>query len=256
MKSKATDRCCELGGGANPQVRPNFDVRMVAGPDGQQAVDAVIDFNVYPLPLQSEEWDGIFSQYALEHISWRNIPQFLKEVYRITKPGGKVVFITANTEAQINWAASHPEGWDNQDFYTSISQLLFGDNDYPENTHRVVFSPEVLKRLFEQAGFEQLKLTPYGARDTDVCVEAVRAVGSGGAGQTYGSLLKDVGHGIDKNALRKLLGLAPLPEFAGQNAPVSAEQIAELLGVGAAPQPQAPVVTTQEKVPFFLQGRK
>jgi len=61
----------ELGGGTRPYFRPNLDVRKA------ENVDIVADFNE-PLPIENEEYDGVFSSYCIEHISWRKVKQFLK----------------------------------------------------------------------------------------------------------------------------------------------------------------------------------
>ena len=81
LKTKPTDKVIELGGGANPQVHPNVDCRPCFDAQGNPTVDFQADFNK-PLPIGSDEFDGVFSQFSLEHISWRNVPQFLKEVFR------------------------------------------------------------------------------------------------------------------------------------------------------------------------------
>ncbi len=188
LKTKPTDRLIELGGGARPLIRPNCDVRQCQGPDGNSTVDVIADFE-YFLPFGDQEFDGIFSQYALEHISYPKIPQFLSEIHRILAPGGKIVIVTANTEAQLEWLRSHPDGWDDKDYYTASSELLFGSQDYPENTHKNFFSPYILKAVFERAGFEQIKTTPYGARDTDIVVEAVKSYGTPTLGPIPGQII-------------------------------------------------------------------
>ncbi len=171
LKTKPTDKVIELGGGANPLIRPNCDVRWCQDANGNQTVDFLADFNE-PLPIQSDEWDGVFSQYALEHISWRKVKQFIREVYRILKNGGKAVFVVPNTEAQLKWIQNNPDGWDGKDAFESCSCVLFGDNDYPENTHRAYLSPSIAKELF--VDFVDVKITPYGARETDMVIEAVK----------------------------------------------------------------------------------
>ena len=122
----------ELGGGSNPMIHPNVDVRPCYDAQGKPTVDFTADFNEL-LPIQSSEWDGIFSRFAIEHVSWRKIPQFLTEVFRTLKPGGKFVCITANTEAQLQWIKDHPQGWDDRDSFDSYSSILFGDQDFIGN---------------------------------------------------------------------------------------------------------------------------
>lgn len=173
LKSKPTDKVIELGGGANPLVRPNVDVRMCHDAQGNPTVDFVANFEE-PLPIQSNEWDAVFCQYAMEHISWRKVGTFICEVLRILKPGGKAIFVVPNTEAQLKWIQEHPEGWDGKDFFESASCKLFGDQDYSDNTHKMYLSPQIAKDLFTQMGYASVDVVPYGARLTDMIIQAVK----------------------------------------------------------------------------------
>lgn len=161
----------ELGGGANPMVRPNVDVRPCQDAQGNQMVDFTADFDK-PLPIQSDEWDGVICKFVIEHLSWRCVRQFISEVFRILKPGGKAVFITANTSAQIEWIKKNPEGWDNKLFFESASCIIFGDQDYPENTHKNWMDADTAIDLFLEAKFHGCHVQPYGERQTDILIEA------------------------------------------------------------------------------------
>jgi len=157
-------RVIELGGGACPRFHPNVDVRYCMAPDGRPAVDFTADFSA-PLPIQSCEWDFVFSRYAFEHISWRKIGGFIAELYRILKPGGSAIVVTANAEAQMRWALTRD--WDER-----ISQCLGGDQDYGENSHQVFLNPAWAARLFRRHGFARVLLTPHGELGTDLVIEA------------------------------------------------------------------------------------
>jgi predicted SAM-dependent methyltransferase len=154
----------ELGGGSAPLFRPNVDVRACFNDSGQQLVDFTADFD-QPLPITSEEWDGVFSKFVIEHISWRKITGFISEVHRILRAGGVAVIVTANAEAQMRWALR--QDWDER-----VSQCLGGDQDYPDNTHKVFFNPAWIARLFRAAGFSCVVVVPFGALGTDMIVEA------------------------------------------------------------------------------------
>jgi predicted SAM-dependent methyltransferase len=138
---------------------------------GNSTVDMVADFNE-PLPLESESWDGIFSQYAFEHISWRKARQFVSEIYRVLKPDGKCILVVPNTEEQLKWIQNNQQGWDNSPLFESASCKLFGDLDYPENSHKMYLSPSIIHDLFKEFG--DVKITPSGARGTDMIVEVVK----------------------------------------------------------------------------------
>ena len=173
------ERVLELGGGNCPLVNPaclggqdlNVDCRMMYFPDGRQCVDFIADFNK-PLPISSEEWDCVFSKFAIEHISWRNIPQFVSEIYRVCKPGGRAIIISPNSEAQMRMILSHPE-WEKDD-----QSMMFGDLDYPENSHKALFNPRSIAKLFTDAGFVVNKVEPFGDKQTDMMMEAMRPANS------------------------------------------------------------------------------
>lgn len=185
VRSKPNDILVELGCGSNPILHPRcqggkdlcVDVRWCENAQGQPTVDFVADFNEI-LPISSEEFDGVISQYTIEHISWRKVKQFVSEMFRILKPGGRCVIICPNTEAQFQWYQSNPNGWDNHDAFESASCCLFGDQDYPENTHKSFFSPTIANQLFSAVGFENVKTMAYGSRNTDMVIECSKPTGS------------------------------------------------------------------------------
>lgn len=153
------DKLIELGGGDRPLVRPNLDVRPGS------AVDIVADFEK-PLPLDSAAYDGIYSSYVIEHLSWRTLKRFIAEVYRILKPDGIAVLLTANLLEQARTLVEKGH-WEEGDI-----AMVFGGQDYPANTHRCGFSPEYAARLFFEQGFYEVKVIPLPWAATDMIIEA------------------------------------------------------------------------------------
>lgn len=157
----------ELGGGENPHPdsQVNVDVRKSA------KVHFTVDFDKDPAPwpIQSDEWEVCYSRFTIEHVSWRNVQKFVGECYRIIKPGGKVIIISPDTEAQMRYILSKPE------FDGDEGSMLFGTLDYPENSHKAAFSPRSITKLFQAAGFENIIIKPYGVEGktpTDMVLEA------------------------------------------------------------------------------------
>lgn len=156
-----TGNVIELGGGDKPYFRPNLDVR--EGP----TVDIVADFNKR-LPIDDSSYDGVFSCYCIEHISWRNVRQFLNEVFRILTNKGKAVFVTANTKRQMEWVLNQEE-WNDDS-----SSIIFGDQNYDENTHRNSLCPEYAIKLLTETGFIDITVLPHGELGTDMIIEATK----------------------------------------------------------------------------------
>ena len=157
----------ELGGGACPQFSKklgngiNLDIR--AG----ENVDMVANFEE-PLPLPSNEYDFVLSKFVLEHVSWRKISQFISEIYRILKPNGKAIIITANLLEQAK-VLVNKSAWDLNDLC-----MIFGNWDYPENSHKSSMSPELAVRLFKEAGFGKVEVKPLPNCATDMIIEAIK----------------------------------------------------------------------------------
>lgn len=186
-RSSPNDRYLELGGGANPLVHPecmggkdvNVDSRTCFTEDKKQTTDIPHDLNVTPLPIQSDEFDGLICHFALEHVSYNNVPALIKEMLRVIKPGAKALVVVPNTEVQLKWIQEHGEGWDNKDSFVASSDLLYGTLDYPENSHRAYFSPTIATKLFIEAGFKDVLIQPYGERSTDMVIQATKPVQEG-----------------------------------------------------------------------------
>lgn len=172
FKKNPGDRILELGGGDNPNSLSDVCVDIRPGPKTHFQVD----FNEFPWPIADNDFEGIFSQYCLEHVSFHNVPGFLAECFRIIKPGGRAAFVVPNTAKQLEWIAANQNGWDNKELFEAASELLYGSQDYPENSHRAFLSPQIAVKLFADAGFRDVRVQPYGERDTDMVVEATKLV--------------------------------------------------------------------------------
>ncbi len=186
-----TDRILELGGGSNPIVNPecrggrdvHIDCRMAHNGDGRQAVDIVWDLSQFPWPLGDGEFDGAIAIFVLEHLPYPAVPGFVKELFRVVKPGAKAVVAIPNTEAQLKWIQEHPEGWDGKDLFLASSEKLFGDQRHSEregdsrpgtDSHKSFFNSGIATQLFQGAGFSSIVVRPYGERATDLLVEAIK----------------------------------------------------------------------------------
>lgn len=153
------DKVLEVGGGDRPTFRPNLDCRQLP------TVDIVADLSE-PWPVESESFDGVFGHYIIEHIAWRHVRSFISECHRALRPNGIVVMITANLLEQARALVEASE-W-NDDLVCQI----FGDNDYPENTHRCGFSPTYATKLFREAGFHEVTIFEHPACKTDLIIQA------------------------------------------------------------------------------------
>lgn len=155
------EKVLEIGGGEHPMFRPNLDIRQLP------TVDIVCDLHS-KFPIEDHSFDGVYCSYLLEHISWRKVKEFIKEVKRILKPGGKVFFMTANLLEQC------------KKFIESQTDdevcAIFGGQDFGEewraNAHYCGFSPQSVKKMFLECGFDGVEIQEHPNCKTDMIIVA------------------------------------------------------------------------------------
>jgi 2-polyprenyl-3-methyl-5-hydroxy-6-metoxy-1,4-benzoquinol methylase len=94
--------------------RLGFDV---TGLDSKkECVDILKDFNIVEcnietesFPFEDNSFDVVFSKSVLEHVA--NADNFLQEVYRVVRPGGRAILMTPD------WDSNHRTFWDD---YTHV----------------------------------------------------------------------------------------------------------------------------------------
>ncbi len=158
----------ELGGGDTPRFHPNVDVR--SGPH----VDIVFDFDTLDgtkhIPVEDGSYDIVYSRFAIEHISWRHTKNFVSEISRILKRDGAAVVIAPNTFQQCRNIVARGHWVEND------SCMLFGDQNYGENSHKAGWSPAYLRDMFYSAGFERVHVEPLPQCETDLILVAERGI--------------------------------------------------------------------------------
>lgn len=158
-------KCLEVGGGANESYHPNIDVREIPG-----HVDIVWDLEQFPYPFEAESFDFIYGRFVMEHINWRYIEDFIKELYRLVKKDGSVVMIVPNLRAQAMMLVSKQK-WTLKDDVC----MIFGDNDYEDNSHKASLSPELAEELFRNAGFKDIHIDPLINWKADMEITAIKS---------------------------------------------------------------------------------
>lgn len=166
---KAGDKILEVGGGDSPLFRPNLDMRKLP------TVDYVCNLEEN-WPIENESFDGIFGKFVIEHISWRRMPNFISECFRVLKPGGVVMMISPNTLEQCKEITKL-----NHIGIEENSLLFGGQEERGWNEHKAAFSPLYAIEIFQKAGFEKVDTEPWpgqiwtGAK-TDMIIKAYKNV--------------------------------------------------------------------------------
>ena len=109
-------------------------------------------------PFPPESAEEIVAQDCVEHVSWRRVPDLLRDVYRVLRCGGIFVIRVPDLEEIARFTFLNP-GYDD---FIQISYWIFGGQDYPENTHKAGFTKPSARRLLEDIGFRVLEVRNEG----------------------------------------------------------------------------------------------
>ena len=129
--------------------------------------------------IESNSIDYIYSEHFIEHLSYKEFKNFLKETYRILKPGGIIRTACPYLEFYID-LYQHPEKFPNYIEYVKMHCSMFNkdllrDFGEIENVplsiifndhmhmwgHKMIYDKEALLKLFEKYNFKNIKECNY-----------------------------------------------------------------------------------------------
>ena len=129
-------------------------------------VDVIHDIRDLKNIYKDNSVDEIFAKDSLEHIGWREVPRVLKEWVDILKPGGVLKIRVPDADRIMDEYFTHRNDDDAYNKFGRMQQLLFGDQDFPENTHLAAFRREFLIKDLEKLGMKLAQDHWYdGGRD-------------------------------------------------------------------------------------------
>ena len=106
--------------------------------------------DISDIPVDDNSFDVVFSRYVLEHIS--EPTQFLREMHRVLKPGGRFIFLTPNKWHYVTLAARMTPHWFHE-WYNSRLRASHNDDTFP--TKYRLNTTKSLNRQFAAAGFDR-----------------------------------------------------------------------------------------------------
>jgi predicted SAM-dependent methyltransferase len=142
----------KLNIGCGPDLRPgwlNVDSRRLY-PEG--ATFCCCDLLDLDARIDDNSCEEIAALDVLEHSSWRELDAVLTMLARKLRPGG-VLFVQAPDLEKI--AAAYLQGTLD---HHGAQRLLYGDQGYPENTHRNIWSPAEAVRRLQMVGLQVERL--------------------------------------------------------------------------------------------------
>lgn len=126
-----------------------------ASPDWLAEFDVIeTNFEHHPIPVPDESFDTVVFTEVLEHVATRDPVQVLRELKRVLRPGGLLIFSTPNVCNISNIYAllhGHNIFWNKEIFYGSLDR------------HNREFTPAEVQRCFMEAGFEEVEF--WGLND-------------------------------------------------------------------------------------------
>jgi len=99
--------------------------------------------------FENDSVDLIYSCHALEHFRRHQIEHVLEEWHRVLKVGGILRLAVPDFEKLVEVYLKTKD-------LKLIIGLLVGRQDYPENTHYIVFDYPYLSEVLQKAGFKDI----------------------------------------------------------------------------------------------------
>jgi hypothetical protein len=124
--------------------------------EGWTPIDRDLGTEAYPLPYEDNSVDEIRASHILEHFSFRDAIEAVKEWARVLKPGGRIRIAVPGFE-QISQMSGHDDKWM---FYLMGGQT--DENDF----HRSVWDTGMLTRVMREARLENIQPFQSHINDT------------------------------------------------------------------------------------------
>ncbi len=125
-----------------------------------------------PYPFQSNQFDYIFSEHMIEHVTYTGGSKMLQECFRILKPGGKLRLSTPDIQFLIALYQDNLSPVQQNFIKNSFDQWIADSPDYQEAPkyekalvinnymrawgHQCIYDERVLRYLLETTGFVQI----------------------------------------------------------------------------------------------------
>lgn len=143
-----------IGAGGNQKCGDdgwlNLDVRSLDG------IDLVIDLEKESLPYPENSVEEVNMQDFLEHLSKHRQEPFLRDLYRVMKPGAKVYIQIPDLGVAAKrycGCLENPSPLQHRLDGTQMASVLYGGQDYESNYHKWGYDTQSLVTILERVGF-------------------------------------------------------------------------------------------------------
>jgi len=159
----------QIGAQNNP-INCWLNADIIPRTDAIMYLDATRSF-----PISDQTFDYVYTEHMIEHISWSQGKDMLKECFRILKRGGKIRITTPNlvqlvkvfndptSELNLAYIESHRQKYYSEAAETDpafmLNQMFYGYE------HRFLHTEKTLSFLLSQSGFSNIKSLAIGESD-------------------------------------------------------------------------------------------
>lgn len=148
----------ELGCGDAPTLKDGWEHLDLRDLPHIKYVQSAVDLSNF----DDDSFNMIVTKDMIEHLSWREVPKALSEWLRVAPI---VEIETPNAIEVLNLLHSDYEPrWNKESDWQRFSRVLFGHQDYPENTHKCYFTVGWLEELLHEAGASFVKIITENPR--------------------------------------------------------------------------------------------
>ena len=143
-----------LGGGLN-KIDDFLTVDLCDGADIKHDL-------LNPLPIEDNSVDEIVAIHIIESFCKWQLPEILKDWYRVLNPGGKMIVEFTDLDATINLylnGSQNEKKFGRWGFHGEQ-----GHEEDPITYHRYVYTTAEVEELLKQTGFIDIKVTKEGIR--------------------------------------------------------------------------------------------
>ncbi len=110
--------------------------------------------------------DEILASHVLEHLSYSDVDVVVQEMYRVLKPGGKVIIDVPDLEAMVRIWLDLPEErrWGPE---SRAFAAIFGTQQDEGNFHKNGFTKARLRKVLADVGFRSIEVKSKLSHGTD-----------------------------------------------------------------------------------------